>query len=71
MRTEKILVEFYVFRIIERPSVEAVVAENSAEDVEISDCRTTSSHVTSQVGQGQGRDVFFLRFLASSEEIML
>ena len=69
MRTEKILVEFYVFRIIERPSVEAVVAENSAEDVEISDCRTTSSHVTSQVGQG--RDVFFLRFLASSEEIML
>ena len=69
MRTEKILVEFYVFRIIERPSVEAVVAENSAEDVEISDCRTTSSHVISQVGQG--RALFFLRFLASSEEIML
>ena len=60
----------FLLRIIERPSVQAVLAEdddNEGEDIEISDCRTTSGHVTSQVGRG--RAVFFTRFLTSSKEM--
>ena len=68
--------EFHIFRIIERPSVQAVLVEKEEEeeeeddtgdDVEIADCRKTSGHVTSKVHRG--RAVFFTRFLPSSKEM--
>ena len=60
----------FLLRIIERPSVQAVLAEDDTEgeDIEISDCRTTSGHVTSQIARG--RAVFFTRFLTSSKEML-
>ena len=65
-------VEFHIFRIIERPSVQAVLVEEEEEDdtgdnIEIADCRKTSGHVTSKVHRG--RAVFFTRFLPSSKEM--
>ena len=67
------MVKFDVFRIIERPSVQAVQAEEEeddiGDDIEIADCRKTLGHVTSTSKVHRGRAVFFTRFLPSSKEM--
>ena len=60
----------FLLRIIERPSVQAVLAEDDdeGEDTEISHCKATSGHVTSHLTRG--RALFFTNFLTSSKEML-